>query len=98
MHGKAGSGKARAAFFLRTTPMTRASRRLCRSSIKLKHHARRLGKAIDMKAVKAETFSKAALLDSKAIRKLNSFVQRPRVNMEVVVTRLGMKELAKQVK
>ena len=94
---KAGSGKARAAFYLRTTPMTRASRRLCRASVKLTHHARCLGKAIDLKAVKAETITKAALLDPKTIRKLNGFRPKSRVNMEVVVKRLGMKEIAKQV-
>jgi hypothetical protein len=77
--------------------MTRASRRLCRASVKLTHHARCLGKAIDLKAVKAETITKAALLDPKAIRKLNSFRPKSRVNMEVVVKRLGMKEIAKQV-
>jgi hypothetical protein len=94
---KAGSGKARAAFFLRTTPMSRAARRLCRASVKLIHHARCLGSPIDLKAVKAETSAKAAVLDPKTIRKLNSFSPRSRVNMEVVVLRLGMKEIDKQV-
>ena len=35
----------------------RASRRVC-TNIKLKHHARKPGKAIDMKAVKADAAAK----------------------------------------
>ena len=56
-NSKSGSGKTRAAFYLRTTPLMRASRRVC-TNIKLKHHARKPGKAIDMKAVKADAAAK----------------------------------------
>jgi hypothetical protein len=73
---KAGSGKTRAAFYLRTTPMTRASRRLCRDAVKLAHHARRPGKLIDLKAIKADTYVKAKPLDAKTIVKLNAFTAR----------------------
>jgi hypothetical protein len=73
---KAGSGKTRAAFYLRTTPMTRASRRLCRTSVRMHHHARCPGKLIDLKSVKAETYAKAAPLSNKHIQKLNSFTAR----------------------
>jgi hypothetical protein len=93
---KAGSGKTRAAFFLRTMPMTRASRRLCRDSVKMHHHARCPGKLIDLKAVKVETYSKAATLDAQKIIKLNSFTPKTRVTMDVVVKRLGMKDLSEQ--
>ena len=56
--GKSGSGKTRAAFFLRATPLTRASRQLCVQLAKLTHYARKPGKLIDMKAVKADAATK----------------------------------------
>lgn len=93
---KAGAGKTRAAFYLRTTPMTRAARQLCRSSVRLSHHARCPGKLIDLKAIKAETYTHAAKLDPRKIILFNSFSRRKRCNMNVVVKRLGMKDLAKQ--
>ena len=43
-------GKTRAAFFLRTTPLTRAARRV--TAARLTHYARRPTKLIDMKAMK----------------------------------------------
>ena len=45
-------GKTRAAFFLRTTPLTRAARRA--SKTKLTHFARKPNKLIDMKTIRAE--------------------------------------------
>ena len=45
-------GKTRAAFFLRTTPLTRAARRA--SQTKLNHFARRPNKLIDMKTIRSE--------------------------------------------
>ena len=49
-------GKTRAAFFLLTTPLTRAARRV--SSARLSHHARRPTKLIDMKAMRTEVVPK----------------------------------------
>ncbi|QQP49605.1 MTA1like CG2244PBlike [Caligus rogercresseyi] len=54
---KPGSGKTRAAFYLRTTPLTRASRRICRSLINMTHFARKSGTPIDMKGVKADAMN-----------------------------------------
>merc|ERR1719318_707050 len=48
----AKGGKTRAAFFLRTTPLTRAARRV--TTTRLSHFARRPTKLIDMKALRAE--------------------------------------------
>lgn len=90
--GKSGSGKTRAAFFLRTTPLTRASRRLCTSLAKLTHYARKPGKQIDMKAIKADAASKMVGLGEKKLRQLNTFYPRTRVNMGVVVKRLGQSD------
>ena len=93
---KSGSGKSRAAFYLRTTPMTRASRRLCRDAVRLHHHARRPGKLIDLKAIKVDTFTKAKPLDPKAIIKLYAFSKKSRVKMDAVVQKLGLKDLSVQ--
>merc|ERR1719318_466518 len=46
----AKGGKTRAAFFLRTTPLTRAARRV--TTTRLSHYARRPTKLIDMKALR----------------------------------------------
>merc|ERR1719391_146468 len=89
---KSGSGKTRAAFFLRATPLTRASRRLCTSLAKLTHYARKPGKLIDMKAVKADAATKMTGMSEKRIRTLNSFHPRSRVKMDVVVKRLGQSD------
>merc|ERR1719266_2608136 len=90
-NSKSGSGKTRAAFYLRTTPLMRASRRVC-TNIKLKHHARKPGKAIDMKAVKADAAAKMSGYSEARVRTLNSFNATVRVNMGVVVKRLGQKD------
>ena len=89
---KSASGKTRAAFFLKTTPLTRASRRLCASLAKLSHYARKPGKLIDMKAVKADAASKMTGMSEKKIRFLNAFKPHERVTMGVVVKRLGQKD------
>lgn len=86
--GKTGSGKTRAAFYLRTTPLMRAARRVC-TDIKLRHHARKPGKAIDMKAMKADAATKMTGYPETRVRTLNTFSARTRVTMAVVVKRLG---------
>lgn len=86
--GKTGSGKTRAAFYLRTTPLMRAARRVC-TNIKLRHHARKPGKLVDMKAVKADAASKMTGYSESRVRTLNTFNVRSRVTMAVVVKRLG---------
>merc|ERR1711936_1024312 len=58
-------GKTRAAFYLRTTPLTRAARRV--TSARLSHYARRPTKLIDMKAMRAEVMQR-----EKAERKVAS--------------------------
>ena len=93
---KGGSGKTRAAFFLRTMPMTRASRRLCVTSVRLHHHARCPGQLIDLKSIKVETYAKAGKLDSRTIKALNTFKSKTRVDMNAVVKKLGMNDFAKQ--
>ena len=90
--GKSGSGKTRAAFFLRATPLTRASRRLCENVAKLQHYARRPGKLIDMKAVKADAIPKMMGMNERKLRHLNAFKPKTRVKMDVVVKRLGQED------
>lgn len=87
---KASSGKTRAAFFLKTTPITRASRRICMHVARLKHAARKPGKPIDMKALKTETLAKVKSLNPDKIRELNSFTVPRRINMNAVVRKLGL--------
>jgi metastasis-associated protein MTA len=87
-NSKSGSGKTRPAFYLRTTPLMRAARRVC-TGAKLRHHARKAGKPIDIKAMKVEAGAKMTGYSEKRVRTLNSFTPKTRVNMEVVVKRLG---------
>ena len=70
--GKSGSGKTRAAFYLRTTPLMRAARRVC-TNVKLRHHARKPGKPIDIKAIKADAASKMTGYSESRVRTLNTF-------------------------
>eukprot|EP00096_Caligus_rogercresseyi_P001919 TRINITY_DN1340_c0_g1_i1.p1 TRINITY_DN1340_c0_g1~~TRINITY_DN1340_c0_g1_i1.p1 ORF type:complete len:757 (-),score=227.03 TRINITY_DN1340_c0_g1_i1:1076-3013(-) len=93
---KPGSGKTRAAFYLRTTPLTRASRRICRSLINMTHFARKSGTPIDMKGVKADAMSKMSGMSEKKIRNYNKFTTKQRVDMSVVVGRLGQKDTERQ--
>merc|ERR1719266_710114 len=78
--GKTGSGKTRAAFYLRTTPLMRAARRVC-TNIKLKHHARKPGKVVDIKALKVDAASKMTGYSESRVRTLNTFNVRTRVTM-----------------
>ena len=94
--GKTGSGKTRAAFYLKTTPLTRASRRLCPSIARLRHFCRKPGKLIDMKAIKADAGAKMTGMSEKKVRHLNAFTAKVRVNMSVVVKRLGQDNDEKQ--
>ena len=94
-NSKSGSGKTRAAFFLRTTPLMRAARRVC-TNVKLKHHARKPGKAIDIKAVKADAAEKMKGYNEARVRTLNGFPAKSRVNMEVVIKRLGQTNIDTQ--
>ena len=94
--GKTGSGKTRAAFYLKTTPLTRASRRLCHSTARLRHFCRKPGKLLDMKAVKVDAAAKMTGMSEKKIRQLNSFTTKKRVKMAIVVKRLGQENDEKQ--
>jgi len=94
--GKTGSGKTRAAFYLKTTPFTRASRRLCPSIARLRHFCRKPGKLIDMKAIKVDAAAKMTGMSEKKVRQLNSFKEKTRVKMSVVVKRLGQDNDEKQ--
>lgn len=91
MPGKPGSGKTRAAFYLRTTPLMRAARRVC-TGVKLRHHARKPGKVVDIKALKVDAASKMTGYSESRVRTLNTFNVRTRVTMGVVVKRLGQKD------
>ena len=79
--GKTGSGKTRAAFYLKTTPFTRASRRLCPSIARLRHFCRKPGKLIDMKAIKVDAAAKMTGMSEKKVRQLNSFKEKTRVKL-----------------
>ena len=81
------SGKTRAAFYLRTTPLTRAARQVCRHMVGLRHAARKPGKAIDMKAVKAEMAAKKC--SEKQLRQLNTFSATKRKEMAEIIKQLG---------
>merc|ERR1712240_741122 len=67
-------GKTRAAFFLRTTPLTRAARRV--TSAGLNYYARRPTQLIDMKAMRADVMP---LLNKKSrVIALTRYSKRPR--------------------
>ena len=51
-----------------------------------------------MKAIKAETKSKVAKMESREIRQCNSFSERKRPPMDDVVKKLGQKDLKKQAR
>ena len=73
----------------------RAARRVC-TNVKLKHHARKPGKAIDIKAVKADAAEKMKGYNEARVRTLNGFTAKSRVNMEVVIKRLGQTNIDTQ--
>jgi len=88
---KAG-GKTRAAFFLRTTPLTRAARRV--TSMRLKHFARRPHKLIDMKALRAEAMPH---LNSQArVAALTLYRPRARARLSEMCVRLGQVDRRRQ--
>ena len=63
--------------------------------IKLRHAARKPGKSMDFKAVKAEVMKMKGVTETK-VRQLNKFKPKTRSNMEKVVKDLGQTELAEQ--
>lgn len=81
----AKGGKTRAAFFLRTTPLTRAARRI--SSTRLMHFARRPTKLIDMKALRSEVMPK--LNHKNKVLSLNRFRPRARAPIAEMCVRMG---------
>jgi metastasis-associated protein MTA len=96
MGQKNGKGKTRPAFFLRTTPIARAARQICRKMQDIRRAARRPGKTLEMKAIKVETKAQVVNLDSKKIRQYNTFKVRDRADMEAVCKKLGQKDIEKQ--
>jgi len=88
------SGKTRAAFFLRTAPLTRASRRVCENIVRLKHHARNPTKLIDMKVVRAEAVVKLSV--GSKVRQLNRFLPKQRPPMSEIYKKLGQKDTRRQ--
>ncbi len=63
--------------------------------IKLRHAARKPGKSMDFKAVKAEVMKMQGVTESK-VRQLNKFKPKERANMEKVVKNLGQNDTAEQ--
>jgi len=85
-------GKTRAAFFLLTTPLTRAARRV--SSARLSHHARRPTKLIDMKAMRTEVVPK---LGSRArVMGLNKYKPKKRAPISELCVRMGQTDSKRQ--
>merc|ERR1712106_255961 len=88
----AKGGKTRAAFFLRTTPLTRAARRV--TSARLSHYARRPTKLIDMKAMRTEVIPK---LGSRArVIGLNKYNPRQRAPLAEMCVRMGQSDSKRQ--
>jgi len=87
-------GKTRAAFYLRTTPLTRASRRIGRNSAQLRHHARKPHKLVDLKAVRAKSLP--LLASEKKVRALCTFKAKQRAPMSDICVRLGQDDLRAQ--
>merc|ERR1719318_2036872 len=84
----AKGGKTRAAFFLRTTPLTRAARRV--TTTRLSHYARRPTKLIDMKALRAEVMPK---LGAKAkVIALTRFRVKLRAPISEMCVRMGQSD------
>jgi len=85
-------GKTRAAFYLRTTPLTRAARRV--TSARLSHYARRPTKLIDMKAMRTEVIPK---LGSRArVIGLNKYQTRQRAPLSEMCVRMGQSDSKRQ--
>ena len=81
-------GKTRAAFFLRTTPLTRAARRA--SKTKLTHFARKPHKLIDMKTIRAEVLP--TLTDKENVMTLTKFHPRTRTPIVEMTKKMGQTE------
>jgi len=81
------AGKTRVAFFLRTTPLMRGSRRVNGHLQLLKHHSRRPNKLIDLKALRARSLPLLAGQDK--VKALCSFKPKVRVPMSEICRRLG---------
>jgi len=81
-------GKTRAAFFLRTTPLTRAARRA--SKTKLSHFARRPNKLIDMKTIRAEVVPGLSSRDT--VVALTKFQPKTRAPIVDICKRMGQTE------
>jgi len=86
----AKGGKTRAAFYLRTTPLTRAARRV--TATRLKHFARRPNKLIDMKGVRAE----AVPLLAGRVAGLVRFNTRQRAPIAEMCVRMGQSDSRQQ--
>jgi len=98
---KTPSGKTRAAFFLLSTPLTRAARRLWggggeAASAKLRRATRRPGKALELKMVKMEVSKMGKNLSVERVKLLNNFRHRRRKPMADVLDGLGQKETEEQ--
>ena len=85
-------GKTRAAFFLRTTPLTRAARRV--TTARLSHYARRPTKLIDMKAMRAEVMP--ALDTRERVVALTQYCKRARAPIAEMCVRMGQSDSKKQ--
>lgn len=81
-------GKTRAAFFLRTTPLTRAARKA--SNTKLNHFARRPNKLIDMKTVRAEVLP--TLTNKENVIAMIKFYPKRRAPIIDICKRMGQTE------
>lgn len=87
-------GKTRAAFFLRTTPLTRAARRVCRKTVSLTHYARKPNVLIDMKGVRSLAMP---LLSSKArVGNLCRFKPKQRRGIPELCKMLGQTDFNRQ--
>ncbi|XP_023322628.1 metastasis-associated protein MTA3 [Eurytemora carolleeae] len=87
-------GKTRAAFFLRSSPLMRASRRVNGHTAKLRHHARKPQELVDIKGLR--TVSLPLLAGVERVKLLNSFKVRTRAPMSEICTRLGQTDHSEQ--
>jgi len=87
-----GGGKTRAAFFLRTTPLTRAARRV--TSVRLNHFARRPHKLIDMKALRAEALPR--LSSTARVSSLTMYRPKIRASIAEICVRMGQHDRRRQ--
>lgn len=82
--------KTRTAFYLRTTPSTRVSRRLCRHLVKPRHAARAPFTPINIQAVKQEFATRVARHGAMFdLKQLLVYGQRQRGSVTQIANRLG---------